>query len=75
MTLFGEGGANTFAALADAIVGEELSQGPLIEADNKEEIGQDPEASSENGYVPLSCLDAAYPYCILMRCIRVLLIR
>jgi len=39
---------NKFAALAD---GEELSQGPLGEADDR--------------LVPLSCLDAAYPYCLL----------
>ena len=59
---------NTFAALAEhsvSHVGEELSQGPLAEADNREEPGQDSVASSENRLVPLSCLDAAYPYCIL----------
>ena len=57
---------NTFAALADdgvRHVGEELSQGPLAEADNREEPEQDSEASLQNRLVPLSCLDAAYPYC------------
>ncbi len=59
---------NTFAALADDSVHqvcEELSQGPLAEADNREEPGQDSVTSSDNRLVPLSCLDAAYPYCIL----------
>ena len=49
---------NKFAALAD---GEELSQGPLAEAD----MGEDSETSSQNRLVPLSCLDAAYPSCLL----------
>ncbi len=55
---------NTFAALADDSVshmGEELSQEPLAEVDNREEPGQDSVASSRNRLVPLSCLNAAYP--------------
>jgi len=52
-----------------------LSQGHLSNrADNKEEREQDSEASSEKRYVPLSCLDAACSYCILMTCMFILLI-
>ena len=54
---------NLYAALADGSashVGEGLSQGPLAEADNREEPGQDYVPSSENRLV--SRLDAAYSY-------------
>ena len=43
---------DAFAALVDAGVSQELSQG-----DNREEPGQD--SVAENRLVPLSCLDAA----------------
>lgn len=63
---------NTFAALEDGSVchvgeesSEELSQGPLAEADNREEPGQDSVAGSQNRFVPLSCLNAALLYCTL----------
>ncbi len=57
---------STFAALADdsvSHVGDQLSQGRLNEAGNREEPGQHSVASSENRLVPLSCLVAAYFYC------------
>ncbi len=56
---------NTFAALVDdsaSHLEDQLSQGPLAEADNMEEPGQDSEASSQNRLVPLSCLNAANPF-------------
>jgi len=59
---------NTFATLADdsvSHVGDELSQGPLNEADNREEPGQHSVASIQNRLVPFSCRVAAYLYCIL----------
>jgi len=50
---------NTFAALVDdsaSHLEDELSQGPLAEADNKEEPGK-----GSDRLVPLSRLNAAYP--------------